>query len=797
MRRLTSTIGAIASIATCLLIAAGPAWALWPGDGKVVTSLSGTGAKGVIDGAGGTIVAWEDRRSGIFDVYAQRLDADGNRVWWPEEGVPICTAVFDQFDIRIVPDGQGGAVIFWNDLRFGAAYLYAQRVDASGQVRWAPDGVPVAATNIGPGMYRICPDGTGGAFLVYEDDFLAGNLLDILGARIDGTGTLIWAATVCALSYDQIMPDLVEDGSGGAIITWMDLRNGIDFDIYAQRVNAVGAPQWSPNGNAVLINPASQDTPLLATDGQAGAIVVWVDWRNGDADLYGERITGAGAITWGSVPIAVDVNQQATHQVIYDGQGGVIVAWEDWRSGSDSDIYAERVDAYGISWWMGNGTPICTQPNNQYLSGICSDGLGGGIFSWSDERNIAPPELYTQRVDIYGGVLWNPDGEWVASPGFGFWEKRAVADGTGGAILLWDDGMTVTSAQHVDGRGRLGDPVPTIASVGDVPNDQGGWVSVDWSRSWADDGDLARVTHYTVWRALSETAAPAPGMEVLSAGEVTADYRGPAVRAVTLGTATSYWELVATVDAHRLADYSYTAATRFDSTSASGAMHHFLVSAHTADPLVYWDSAPDSGYSVDNLAPLAPAPVAGEYLYPPSQLRITWGPNAEADLVHYAVYKGSTPGFVPGPGNLIGSPTDTLLVDSSFDGNVSNYYKISAWDIHENESPFTLLSPEDVIGVGTTPPRQTAVLHQSFPNPFRATTTIGFSLAEPGRVVLRIYDLAGRPVRTLVDGDLTARYHAITWDGADGQGRPAPSGIYLYRLEKEGYRTARKLLLAR
>jgi hypothetical protein len=73
-------------------------------------------------------------------------------------------------------------------------------------------------------------------------------------------------------------------------------------------------------------------------------------------------------------------------------------------------------------------------------------------------------------------------------------------------------------------------------------------------------------------------------------------------------------------------------------------------------------------------------------------------------------------------------------------------------------------------------------LHGNAPNPFNPATTIGFSLAEPGRVLLTVHDVAGRRVRTLVARDLAAGRHDIPWNGRDAAGRPLGSGTYLYRL---------------
>lgn len=84
-------------------------------------------------------------------------------------------------------------------------------------------------------------------------------------------------------------------------------------------------------------------------------------------------------------------------------------------------------------------------------------------------------------------------------------------------------------------------------------------------------------------------------------------------------------------------------------------------------------------------------------------------------------------------------------------------------------------------------------LHQNFPNPFNPTTTIGYALPEEGFVSLRIYDLLGKEVRTLVDDFEFAGMKSVRWDGRDDMGREVSAGLYIYRLEAEGFAQARKL----
>jgi hypothetical protein len=92
-------------------------------------------------------------------------------------------------------------------------------------------------------------------------------------------------------------------------------------------------------------------------------------------------------------------------------------------------------------------------------------------------------------------------------------------------------------------------------------------------------------------------------------------------------------------------------------------------------------------------------------------------------------------------------------------------------------------------------------LAQNFPNPFNSSTIIRYSLPAESYVSLKIYDAAGREIRTLVDETVPRGIHSVTWDGRNEAGAPVPSGMYLYRMtvNKAGVsnQQAKKMLLVR
>ncbi len=205
---------------------------------------------------------------------------------------------------------------------------------------------------------------------------------DIYAQRVNASGAPQWTANgvaLCTAANGQKQPhDHVADGAAGAIVTWEDPRSG-NFDIFAQRVNAFGARQWTANGVALCTAASTQLSRTIVSDGAAGAIVTWYDLRIGtNYDIYAQRVNASGAPQWtaNGVTLCTAASDQVYPTIVSDGAAGAIVTWSDFRSGTNYDIYAQRVNASGAPQWTANGVALCTAANGQSNPTIISDGAG-------------------------------------------------------------------------------------------------------------------------------------------------------------------------------------------------------------------------------------------------------------------------------------------------------------------------------------------------------------------------------------------------------------------------------------
>ena len=779
-----------------LALAASPVHAAWPHDpfnsGVVVCGAVNNQnfSQSIPDGAGGVIVTWMDLRFGNQDIFIQRISAAGVPLW-TANGVTLCSLSGDQTAPVIIADGSGGAIVEWGDQRAGNVDLYAQRINSAGIPQWTANGAAVCTAAGSQIDISLVSDGAGGACFVWSDNRTGTG--DIYAQRINAAGTALWTSQgvpVCTATFTQAQTAAAGDGAGGVVLAWADARSGA-ADIYAQRLNAAGTAQWASGGVAVCTAAGDQLEPKLVADGLGAAILVWEDYRTGTADLYGQHIiSSSGSGLWGSngLPLCSATGDQFRCTVAADGAGGVVLAWEDNRSGTNSDIYSQRVSAGGTPLWTANGVALCTQTDAQSQARIVSDGAGGSIVVWEDSRGVVHTDIYGQRTSGAGVNQWTSNGVAICTANSNQVDPCVAPDGAGGAIAAWSDVRLVAStdiyAQRIERFGQLGNPEPSITGVKDVKNDQGGFVKVSWNASYLDADLLFGVFDYRVWRSVPasqvQQAALARGFS--SDPDEAASQGRFLVLPAALGPDYA-WEQVGTAIAGVLPSYSMVAATTGDSLGGSNPRTAFMVEARagTSASSDRWYSAPDSGYSVDNLGPVAPGPLTGQYAAGTTALH--WNRNLESDLAGYRLYRGTSAAFAPSPANMIAELPDTGYADAA---GAPFVYKLTAIDAHGNESPVATLIPSGALAVGDAPALRTH-LELASANPARGPIALRFGLTTSGRANLTIYDASGRRMRTLATGTREPGEYALTWDGHNEEGQSVPAGLYFARFEAQGF----------
>jgi hypothetical protein len=751
------------------------------------------GAQIVSDDAGGMYIAWVDDRTTNTQIYAQRVDGSRNP-YWADCGILLKTGLGDYEMFEIVKDGFGGAIVI---MLKDTDEIWAQRIDPAGTLLWGASGVRVWCSYAPQDLVAVA-DGAGGAILCWEEDNR-----NVLVQKLDAGGNEVWPSNGVQMidpgmaSYD-VNPSIVYDGSGGVLIAAK-----VNDEIRAQRVYASGS-QWSTLGTTLTgAHPPAADYPAITGDGAGGAYVAWQD-NTGDYDIFAARVDAGGSLSASAMSVCIESGDQQSPDIIADGAGNAIVCWEDFRDGN-VDVYAQKIDPFRKTLWTYGGVAVCTENHDQWKPKFAYSGGPNFVVAWRDTRG--DEFVGAQALNASGATVWQADGVEVLEGELNTDGYDFATDGAGGLLATTSaDRLSADRdvyAQMINFHGDYYAAEPTIVSVSDVPDDQGGWVRITVDRSDRDDVAFLEqpAARYDVWQRIAASPAPAvPEGATLNATRHTArgvaffEKDGKRYIAAAPGAAVpeGTWELIGSFAAAQDTQYVYRASTVADSSLAGVPYQVYFVTAHTTAPAVWFASAPDTGYSVDNIAPAVPASFVVAY-NTGSGNYLTWDPCPDDDFKYFRIYRSETPGFTPSAADYVHGTTGTDWNDTVAEG-WKYYYKVAAVDMADNESDPTDGTATGAGAGGSGVPRR-VTLEQNVPNPFNPSTSIKIGLPADARVELSIYDSGGRLVRTLVDGRLAAGFRSVTWDGTDDTGTRVSSGVYFYRLEVGGETITRKMVL--
>lgn len=317
-----------------------------------------------------------------------------------------------------------------------------------------------------------------------------------------------------------------------------------------------------------------------------------------------------------------------------------------------------------------------------------------------------------------------------------------------------------------------------VTAVNDVPQDQGLQVRVQWNHSFLDDECIPvnwgnnddgnplqlngiRVEKYTVWRK--------------KGFEPNWDYVN---------------QVIAVPNPIGLDPYGYVAATLVDNTT-----HYFRVGTHMFNGEINF-GAEGNGKSLDNLAPNL-ALMAEPDLSVPLGIKVDWEVDYD-DVETYEVYRSTSPGINPDLLTPIATVAGSVLEisDTDVEAGITYYYVVVGTDKGGNKG----ISNEDaasVTGVGESLVPDKYSLSNNYPNPFNPSTTIKFGLPVDANVTMKVFDILGQEVTTLISSTMKAGYHTFNFDASK-----LMSGMYIYRINAEGidgsnFMDVKKMLLVK
>jgi len=337
-------------------------------------------------------------------------------------------------------DPLGNFVVVWYDFRDGNWDIYFQRYNDAGTALGVNTKVNENTGGAAQQHPKISMDAAGNFAIVWDDN--RNNNFDIYFQRYTSTGGALGVNTIVnddTSSAIQWNPSISMDAAGNFVVVWIDERN-VDRDIYFQRFTSTGGAL----GVNTIVNDdattADQIAPSILIDVTGNFVIVWHDFRNTDWDIYYQRYTSTG----GTLGVNTKVNDdpgtefQFYPTISMDAVGNFVIVWQDFRN-INWDIYFQRFTSTGSSLGANIKVNDDAGSMHQKVPTISMDGVGNFVIVWQDDRyGQTSPDIIGQRYFSNG----NPNGGnyLIVTDGPDHGESSPVVSADNSSIIFsWQD----------------------------------------------------------------------------------------------------------------------------------------------------------------------------------------------------------------------------------------------------------------------------------------------------------------------------------------------------------------------
>lgn len=692
--------------------------------------------------------------AGSSDIFIAKFSSAGSHLWSRRIGgtsldYPSDVAIDAAGNIIVIGNfsgtvdfgggnlvSAGSSDIFLAKYYTGGAHQWSQRFGSTGNDAGAGVAIDAGGDVYMTGSFQLTVNFGGGALVSVGNN-------DVIVAGYSSTGAHQWSQRYGGILSDTatdivlVEGDVVVTGgfSGSANFGGGNLVSAGVQDIFLARYSsATGAHQWSNRYGGTF-----NDYAYGVVAGSTGEVTIgghFGDTANfgggnltsvGIFDVYLASYSSAGAHLW-SQSFGSAGNEFSFGLAV--GSAGELALTGSFTNtvnfGSGNLVSAGGSDAF-IAVFESSGTPLWSRGFGGALPDVCA----GATLDASGRALVTG--YFQDAVDFGGGDLGSAGGTDI------FLAKYSP------------DAET-----------------PLITSIADIGNDQGRKVQIHFNRSGVDDPDAATpVTQYVAFR----RDDPAPAGTLAAPEPVAPD-----------DVQATGWTEVGSVLAFAETSYGMVVPTIADSTISQGQYYSvFYVRAATDIPNRFFDSSPDSGYSLDNLAPGVPT---GLVL---ATGQLEWDESTAADFDYFTVYGANVDDF--GAAAVV-----DYTVTPAMDVTVSPYafYFVTATDFSGNESGAGKIATATAVGDA---PRRYVLSISAHPNPFNPASKIRYTLPSHGRTIVTIFDVRGTRVASIVDAELAAGVYSERWDGTDERGVRVGSGVYFARVAHGGASRTYKLVL--
>ncbi|MFA5033752.1 MAG: T9SS type A sorting domain-containing protein [bacterium] len=721
----------------------------------VATSTDGIHSSAVASDGTNYIVVWSDRGADTYDIYGKRMNEAG--ILLDTTAIAICTAKNLQGNPKVAFN-KDAYLVAWEDYRDSSTIsgIYGARVSQNGTVM---DTQGIDISTMGWGYTpNVVSDGTNWFVVWGYTGNIYGRFINENGVALDTAGFSVSPDT----NHTKFYPAITFDGTN-YLVVWEQQHNTY-YDIYGTRVSQTGAILDTTEIN-ISNTLKGAEYPAVAFNG-VNHIVVWSSGNALQEDIYGKQINKLGEIldTTG-IKFSKSANNQNFPAAAFDGTNYLVV-WEDDRNDNGEeknfDIYGTRISSSGAILDP-LGIPISTAPGNQFFPSIAFDGNNYFVV-WNDSRT-GYSGTYGARVGQSGNVI-DTAGIFISDIGCGRWWSTAVAFGDTNYLVVFA-GSDIYGAR-VSKSGILLDTteIPICTNSGD----KGG-------PSVAFDGN----NYFVVWGEERSDYDNIYGTRISKSG-IVLDPTGIAISTASFNQmypsitfdGTNYFVVWEDNRSEKYDIYGTRINTSGQVLSPSGTLIYSGGTSEQYFPKVAFDGTNYLVVWQDYANYIDFCNIYG------AQVSQTGTPINVFSISDDKKEK-SLPALAKGTGSQI------LVTYSMFTHDI-NERPVNTYRVYGKLYPFSGIEENSNSSISNP---QLKILR----NPFIQSTIISYylpklSTSNSQLLTLKLYDLSGRCVKTLVNESKPAGTYTTTLNAKE-----LKAGIYFVKLTASNFSTTKKLIL--
>ena len=472
-------LGSVLLVVTLASVAAAQ-WSDDPNQNLAIGDRTGQQAQPKIRATsdGGCYVSWFDNSAGGYDVYLQRLDAQGYEQW-PHNGILIADRSLSWIqDYGLDVDVADNAVLAFRDDRSGADQITAPSVSTDGTLLWGPKGVQVSGQTDDVLSPRIAATSDGGCVVGWTRVEGADEKVIVELQKLDADGAALWGPGI-SLADEQglsfMLSDLQASDAGGVVVSWV--RQGLDLyprHLWAQKLSSSGTLLWGSSHVVVFDAESLQagNFPTFVPDGSGGAVFAWYFITCYSTDCAAQRILADGS-EWlphnGLTGSTAPRDRTCPGVSFKPATEGIFLFWEEELPGQPPyqyAVYGQKLTADHGRQWTDQGrivTPFSVGEKGPIRSLPYAD--GSAVFF--NAALAGGDGLQAARLSTDGDLVWSPPITFTGSSSP--WRLEVALRSDTVALLAWTDGQTVYG-QNVNPDGTLGPgqpvPIPTVSEWG-------------------------------------------------------------------------------------------------------------------------------------------------------------------------------------------------------------------------------------------------------------------------------------------------------------------------------------------